>query len=392
MQLNYNFSEEWLSVLDSAFMLFSTLGNLVTGPLVDRYPLNVVLFYSILSSCVLYLCTSVVGYFEITVTWIYLALIALQGIAQSPIYPGCVSLLGHSFPKQTIGRAMSLLSTSISFGNFLGAFITGIFMYYNLTWVFTMIVYTALEFFIGFFLYLQVSKNYKSSQSQADSKNERLLSPTQSTKTPIPLLQILKVPYFKSVILSKVCIKFSYYSLSMWMPLYLNTILQDSWWVGTISGSIEIGCIVGALVCGFISDLVNTRPAILQVYLIVSIPIILLIGFKALTTPWGLLLLFFFAGFCVGGCNLILITVVPIDLSQHPSVIQYEVIGSVTGILDASGSFGASIGIFFIGHLIQFSWLYVFLLITLSILSSLLVLTPYSLYELKLKKSISINS
>lgn len=371
-------------------MLFSTLGNITTSPLVDRYQLNYILLLSISLSSILYLFTSVIGYFQVTAPWVYLIMIALQGIVQSPIYPACVSLLGHLFPKQLIGRAMSLLSTSISFGNFLGAFITGLLIFWNFTWMDTMLVYSFLEMGIGFLLYIQISKQYSSSNHKNNTTEEHLLQTTQIKKQALPFGDILKVPFFKSVILSKMCIKFSYYSLSMWMPYYLSIILSDHAWIGVISGSIEIGGIVGAILCGFISDSINTRPPLLQLYLIVSIPLISLIGLKVFTTPWPLLFLFFFSGFCIGGCNLILITAIPIDLSQHPSMINYEVIGSITGILDASGSLGASIGIFFIGYLIPISWFYVFLLISLAIFSALLILTPYTQYELKLKHNISI--
>jgi len=391
LHLNFGITEEWLSAIDSTFMLFSTLGNIITSPLVDRHQLNYILGLSISLSSVLYLLTSVIGYFQVTAPWVYLLMIALQGLVQSPIYPACVSSLGHLFPKQVIGKAMSLLSTSISFGNFLGAFITGLLILINFTWMDSMVLYSSLELGIGYLLYHQISKQYSPVNQKVNSSEESLLHTNQiKKKEPLPLKDILKVPFLKSVILSKMCIKFSYYSLSMWMPYYLSIILQDHAWIGIISGSIEIGGIIGAIFCGFLSDSLNTRPPLLQIYLIISFPLISLIGLKVFTTPWPLLFLFFFAGFCIGGCNLILITAVPIDLSQHPSVANYEVIGSITGILDASGSLGASIGIFFIGYLISISWFYVFLLLSTAILSALLILTPYTHYELKLKHNISI--
>ena len=373
-------SEGWLGSIDSSFWVSSTIGNLLLGPLVDRYPHHRLIPVFTSLSSLTYILISTSGLLSLKAPLIYLILIVIQGLCQSPLYPAFVSLVSHTYPNESKGKALSLLSTSICFGHFLGAFLTGIQLDLGVSWKSAMILYSLFMIFIGFciFIYIELKPN-----PIIRPDHEALLSKSEDQdQDPVPapqamsLSNLIQMPNLKPVIACKMCVKFMYYSLNMWIPLYLSTIIDDLFWVGLIAGSIEIGGMVGAVICGFLVDLLKSCGLVLKFYFLLSVPVVLIILVLNVSSAIILLPAFFALGFFIGGSNLILITLIPAYLSQHPYSAGYEVVGSITSVLDASGSLGAAIGMAVVGQVITVSWSWYFVLILCSLIVSFLLMLP----------------
>lgn len=380
-------SEGWLGSIDSSFWISSTIGNLLLGPLVDRYPHHKLIPVFTSLSSLTYILISSSGYLSLTAPIVYLLLLTVQGLCQSPLYPAFVSLVSHTYNNESKGKALSLLSTSICFGNFLGAFLTGIQLDLGVSWKTAMVVYALFMFCISICILIYTELGYK---TLIKPDHESLLFKSD-TQVPVlqpkamSLSQLIQMPNLKPVIVCKMCVKFMYYSLNMWMPLYLSTIIDDLFWVGLIAGSIEIGGMIGAVICGYLVDLIKSCGLVLNFYFFLSMPVILIILVFNLNSAFVLLPVLFILGVFIGGSNLILITLVPAYLAQHPYSLGFEVVGSITSVLDASGSLGAAIGMVVVGQVVTVSWDWYFVLILGNLVASFLLILPLTLFEYRQK-------
>ena len=146
------------------------------------------------------------------------------------------------------------------------------------------------------------------------------------------------------------------YAWIMWLPYYLYTVVKLSHWtIGIITFMYEIGAIVGAFGGGWISDAVNSRSETIKYMLLSAAPLIALMWYLDQNMTIIIQCCVFGLGITIAGVCYLTNCCISADLADggHQA-------GTVSGVLDGTGSLVAGIGIFFIGYLQQFSWLYVF--------------------------------
>jgi sugar phosphate permease len=114
-----------------------------------------------------------------------------------------------------------------------------------------------------------------------------------------------------------------------------------------ISSLYSVGMMPGGIVCGWVSDLYNGRRAcVIATFMAILCPLLLLFALYMDEMPVTLLLLLLaFMGCLVGGPNNIITSAVAADLADDPSIRgNNRALGTVTGIINGSGSVTAAFG------------------------------------------------
>ena len=85
----------WLAACNATYLFTYALGNFVSGGLEDRYPLRFLVSGGLLASSVFYCVLLTLGYLDIYIPEVFVGHWALQGFAQSTVWPGVVSVMGN---------------------------------------------------------------------------------------------------------------------------------------------------------------------------------------------------------------------------------------------------------------------------------------------------------
>ena len=114
-----------------------------------------------------------------------------------------------------------------------------------------------------------------------------------------------------------------------------------------ISSLYSVGMMPGGIVCGWVSDLYGGRRAcVIATFMGVLCPLLLVFALYMDQLPVVILLgLLAFMGCLVGGPNNIITSAVAADLADDPSIKgSKSALGTVTGIINGSGSVTAALG------------------------------------------------
>ena len=130
------------------------------------------------------------------------------------------------------------------------------------------------------------------------------------------------------------------------LPVILSSNF-DSATANLISALYSFGMMPGGIVCGFVSDLYGGRRAcVCATMMIILVPLLLLLAYEMDDMPVDVLLIVLcLMGCLVGGPNNIITSAVAADLADDPSIRgSSKALGTVTGIINGSGSVTAAFG------------------------------------------------
>ncbi len=130
------------------------------------------------------------------------------------------------------------------------------------------------------------------------------------------------------------------------LPLILASHFDQST-SNVISALYSVGMMPGGIVCGWVSDLYHGRRAcVIATFMATLCPLLLLFAWYMDQLPVTVLLvLLAFMGCLVGGPNNIITSAVAADLADDPSIRgNNRALGTVTGIINGSGSVTAAFG------------------------------------------------
>lgn len=131
--------------------------------------------------------------------------------------------------------------------------------------------------------------------------------------------------------------KFEYHGLTSWLPLFIAETQEISGLeISAAVAIFEIGTLVGALLLGFISDLIKRRY--LTLFIAVAIGSIFT---QCLTQKFSKIIIFF-VGMLVGGSHLVVGTVMSADIGRD--TIGKKNLATIVGIVYGFGSLGTCIG------------------------------------------------
>ena len=130
------------------------------------------------------------------------------------------------------------------------------------------------------------------------------------------------------------------------LPVILSSNF-DSATANMISALYSFGMMPGGIVCGFVSDLYGGRRAcVCATMMMILVPLLLLLAYEMDDMPVDVLLIVLcLMGCLVGGPNNIITSAVAADLADDPSIRgSSKALGTVTGIINGSGSVTAAFG------------------------------------------------
>jgi sugar phosphate permease len=130
------------------------------------------------------------------------------------------------------------------------------------------------------------------------------------------------------------------------LPVILSSNF-DSATANLISALYSFGMMPGGIVCGFVGDLYGGRRAcVCATMMMILVPLLLLLAYEMDDMPVDVLLIVLcLMGCLVGGPNNIITSAVAADLADDPSIRgSSKALGTVTGIINGSGSVTAAFG------------------------------------------------
>ena len=152
------------------------------------------------------------------------------------------------------------------------------------------------------------------------------------------------------------------YGVMFWMPFYLSEGLElEGGEIGLLASLFDLGGVVGGMVVGHVSDRLSNRVLIVSPLVFLSMPLLLIFLLISGDVSFLLYLVVPLLGVAIISPTNLISSTVASDLSQKTEIEgNRKVLGTVTGIIDGTGSASAALGMFIIGLLQDFSWTYVF--------------------------------
>lgn len=155
---------------------------------------------------------------------------------------------------------------------------------------------------------------------------------------------------------------------------------------GILSTIFDIGGVFGGISAGYISDVIEARAVTSIVFLLLSIPALILYrvyGSLSMTMNITLMML---SGLLVNGPYALITTAVAADLGTQDLIRgNSRALATVTAIIDGTGSVGAAVGPLLAGYFSTRGWNSVFLMLIVSIFFASLFLIRVAKTEIKRK-------
>ena len=223
-----------------------------------------------------------------------------------------------------------------------------------------------------------------------DSNNNNHIDNTNAPK--LTFTQALLVPGVSSYAFAHAFTKYVNYTCFFWLPYYLYIELNyTASYSDTISTIYDLGSVIGSIMCGYLSDVLHMRIIIISVFALLSCasiilyntfhPAFLLYNIEP-TSPIYSSVIMLLSGVLVGGPAGLLPSACTAELCNSNNLKHST--GTITGIVDGMGSFGGGVGPVLVAYLsVHYSWSSVFYTLTVSMLCTLLALSPLLYNEIR---------
>ena len=155
------------------------------------------------------------------------------------------------------------------------------------------------------------------------------------------------IPGVAAFAISYLCLKTTNMGINLWLPTYASDELHFAPSEKTLITTLyEVGTISGCVMLGVASDLLFGRrtPVIVVAFLLATVGHAMLIFFGE-NNKIELFIVIFFIGAFVGGASNMITTTAATDLGKQDILKNNEkALGTVSGIIDGTGSLGAALG------------------------------------------------
>lgn len=255
-------------------------------------------------------------------------LFALLGLFESSIYPMTVAIMGQEYSYEKRGKIIGIWSINAATGDIAGYFLSALILENFKSWVVVSLVSLGVFFIVILITYCLMES-----------------PPKKEAKPQIAMIDALRLPTVINYCLCYSCIKLLHMAILIWIPYYLEVELEmNIGQEGILMILYSLGGVIGSVTSGILSDHVSDRSYVLLIMLSLSFPIVNLLGFELGTsTKVSFGISFIIGGLISGGSNL-LSAVIAADMCDLET--QVEAKSTLTGLVDAFGGFGASLGQF----------------------------------------------
>ncbi|KAJ0965940.1 hypothetical protein J5N97_027078 [Dioscorea zingiberensis] len=181
------------------------------------------------------------------------------------------------------------------------------------------------------------------------------------------------------------------YTFLYWLPFYIrhNAVagLQVSHkTAGMLSTIFDVGGVLGGISAGFISDRLGARAVTSIIFLVCSIPALVIYRMYGNVSMYFNMSLMFLSGYFVNGPYALITTAVAADLGTQDSIKgNSRALATVTAIIDGTGSVGAALGPLLTGYISTRGWNSVFLMLVLATSLAIMFLIRIAKAELQTK-------
>jgi len=385
IQHDAGFSATILSAMDTIFMFTYAAGNIINGKLGDTFDPTTILAIGLWGGGVCLLAMMAVilsGVIEVSVTLantILLGTLFLFGFFQATGGPVGTAVMGNWFcdpdSVKNRGTIFGLWTCHQYMGDVFAALITAWILGSGYAYWLALLIPALANIAFGFVTVKLVADPFtkgiitpevKIRQAKFEAKKKEMAEKGVSIEEDagpqaISFKDAIRIPMVANYCLAFAFFKLVNYVLFFWLPYFLGKNF-DPVQANLIASLYSVGMMPGGVIVGYVSDIFGGRRA-LVIAVFMAILVVLLAMFAKFSESGDmnasvLLIMLSCMGILVGGPNNIITSAVCADLSSHPSVRgSSKSLGTITGLINGSGSFGASAGLLAVGPLQEhFGW------------------------------------
>uniref|UniRef100_A0A2C9W792 Major facilitator superfamily (MFS) profile domain-containing protein n=1 Tax=Manihot esculenta TaxID=3983 RepID=A0A2C9W792_MANES len=399
-----------LGEIDLAFLLAYSIGMYFAGHVGDRIDLRLFLVFGMVGSGLFTIIFGLGYWFDIHSLGFFVGVQILCGLFQSIGWPCVVAVVGNWFGKAKRGLIMGFWNSHTSVGNIIGSVVASGVLEFGWGWSFAVPGILVILVGILVFLFLVVSPEDIGFElpgmeiemavemeggetlERAESEQAKLLGMENSESVAaIGFLAAWRLPGVAPFAFCLFFSKLVAYTFLYWLPFYIRHTavagvhLSDKT-AGILSTIFDIGGVFGGISAGYISDVIEARAVTSIVFLLLSIPALILYrvyGSLSMTMNITLMML---SGLLVNGPYALITTAVAADLGTQDLIRgNSRALATVTAIIDGTGSVGAAVGPLLAGYFSTRGWNSVFLMLIVSIFFASLFLIRVAKTEIKRK-------
>ncbi|XP_075098354.1 putative glycerol-3-phosphate transporter 5 [Nicotiana tabacum] len=397
-----------LGELDLAFLLAYSIGMYFAGHIGDNIDLRLFLTVGMLGSGILVIAFGL-GYF-LDIHWLLFFVIVqiLCGLFQSIGWPCVVAVMGNWFGKAKRGLIMGVWNSNTSVGNIIGSLVASSVLSFGWGWSFLLPGIFILVVAAFVYMFLVVSPDHIGLElpskeiemnvegvalvgSETGETEEEGVVVEPETEGAIGFLQAWRLPGVAPYAFCLFFSKLVAYTFLYWLPFYLrHTVVAGVQLshksAGILSTVFDIGGVVGGVLAGVTSDIIEARGVTSIVFLLLSMPALLFYRIYGSVSMFTNIALMLVSGALVNGPYSLITTAVAADLGTQSDIKgNSRALATVSAIIDATGSVGAALGPLLAGYISTRGWNSVFVMLILSISIASLLLIPIVKNEIKEK-------
>eukprot|EP01038_Epipyxis_sp_PR26KG_P004666 gene4666-6554_t len=343
-----------LTAMDSGFMFTYAGGSFITGQLGDRFSPVAVIGGGLLGSTVCLLLivygasTSIITNVALCGSW-FLTCQLFHGAFQATGGPVNTAIMGNWFPAKGRGLVFGLWTCHQYVGDIVAALASAYILHSGYDWRWCIVIPAIINGIWAFINFYMVPNTPE--EAGVSARGEVKIATIGSKKTedkkdPIGFFQAFMLPNVMSYAIAFGFFKLVNYAMFFQLPVILSSHFNPET-ANVISALYSVGMMPGGIVCGWVSDIYGGRRAcVIATFMGILCPLMLVFALHMEDLPITvLLLLLAFMGCLVGGPNNIITSAVAADLSEDPSIQgNNKALGTVTGIINGSGSITAALG------------------------------------------------
>nr|XP_043623354.1 putative glycerol-3-phosphate transporter 5 [Erigeron canadensis] len=389
-----------LGELDLAFLSAYAIGMYLSGHVGDRIDLRVFLTIGMVGSGVFTVLFGLGFWLDVHILGYFVIVQIFCGVFQSIGWPCVVAVMGNWFGKSKRGLIMGLWNSHTSVGNIVGSIVASSVLGFGWGWAFVLPGVLIVIISVVVFLFLVVNPetiglelpgedeeeetemgvsnegmklvNLRKVEPE-DNDDDDIESVSQSSSAAIGFLEAWKLPGVAPYAFCLFFSKLVAYTFLYWLPFYIRHtavagVHLSHKTAGILSTIFDIGGVVGGILAGYISDLIEARAVTSIIFLTLSVPALILYRLYGSISMFSNVSLMFFSGLLVNGPYALITTAVAADLGTQSAIKgNSRALATVSAIIDGTGSVGAALGPLLAGYISTRGWNSVFFMLILSL-------------------------